>query len=435
MKKGIFFLAFAFLATFNSVAQLQIQGEFRPRFEYRRGYRNIIAENQEDAIFISQRTRLSLYYSLPKVSFGLSIQDVRIWGDETSYSSSGVFGDNASMDLNEAWINIALYSHGNLKLGRQYWTYEDERLVSVRNWNQSQVKYDAILFQHKAKKLNFDVGLSWNNSAENISGNDYPTDRMKTLNFAYLKGPVAGWADLSAMVLVSGFTRTDSTPDLNLQATYAGYANFKTGDLKASLSGFYQNGRSRAGKITNAFMFSIKGDYRLNKVTLGAGIDYLSGNDAARDEISYQEKEHSFDLLYGARHKYYGHLDYFSSLQKATGSGGLVDIFLKFSWKFTKKASLNADLHHFSLQNNVKDLSYEGTGTQYLDKKLGPEADLNISWDILDCINLKAGYSVMFPGESMIILQGMEPGQIKNPQWIWVMVAAKPDFLNTGSRE
>lgn len=415
-------------------SQLEIQGELRPRAEYRSGYKNILTQNQEDAFFISQRTRLSLYYSLPKIRFGFSIQDVRVWGDEGLYSSTGIFGDDASLDLNEAWMEINLYRHGSLKIGRQFWKYEDERILSPRSWNQSQVKYDALTFRHASNGLRFDLGLSWNSMKENVSGNEYPCDKMKTINFAYFSKEVIPWLSMSGLAILSGFTQTDSTSGLNMLATYFGYIHIEKADLTALLSGSYQHGNSRDGKETRAWMFSARAEYALSNVSVGAGIDCLSGNDGSRQDPSYTQCEHSYDILYGARHKYYGHMDFFSSLQKATGSGGLVDAFFKFTWIFLPKASFNTDFHYFSLQNHVKVQDYSGTGDQYYRKPLGPEADIHFSWDILDILNLKAGYSIMFPTETMSGLQGIEESRAKTPQWAWVMITARPMLLGTSKK-
>jgi hypothetical protein len=430
MKRFLTLITLVSIPTIMVFGQLMIQAELRPRAEYRRGYRNIMATNQEDAFFVSQRSRINLYYSLPKISFGFSIQDVRVWGDEGVYTSTGVFGDNAALDLNEAWMSIILYPKGSLSIGRQFWSYEDERILSPRGWNQSQIKYNAITFKHNSASIRFDLGLSWNSSAEAITGNEYPADKMKTMNFIYLKKDILPWFSLSGMAILSGFTETDSTQALNLSATYFGYINIRHERLKATVSGSYQHGESRKGKETSAYMLSLRADYQFGKVRLGAGADYLSGNDAADKSQSYRTKEHSYDILYGARHRYYGHLDFFSSLQHATRSGGLSDIILAVSWQFVPKATLNADFHYFSLQNHVVDDSYTGTGEQYFKKGLGPEADLNLSWDILSFLNLKAGYSVMLPTATMVSLQGMQEGAAKTPQWVWMMITAKPVLLD-----
>lgn len=434
MKRLLF--AFMLLWVFipASLSQLVVEGELRPRFEYRRGYKNILAENQDDALFVSQRTRLGLKYTLPKVSFGISFQDARIWGDEGLVTSTGVFGSESSIDLNEAWFKINLYEYGHLTIGRQYWYYDDERLIARRNWNQSSMKYDGVLFQHHDKNISFDAGLSWNNNIERIFGNEFPSDRMKTLNFMALKKPVNDWFTFSAIAILSGFTQSDTTSALNLMGTYGVYTYFKKDDFKAVLNGYYQNGRSREGISASAYFFSINADYHIDNVTFSVGTDYLSGHDASRLDSAYQAKEHVFDILYGTRHKYFGNLDFFNAPKKSTRSGGLVDIFAKVSWDIHPVLTINMDLHYLSLQNNVIDDNYAGAGTQFLKKGLGPEVDLNFSWDILDFLILQGGYSVMFPSSSMIALQGMGSGSTKNPQWIWVMLTVKPVFYNSENR-
>ena len=63
------------------------------------------------------------------------------------------------------------------------------------------------------------------------------------------------------------------------------------------------------------------------------------------------------------------------TMQKATSSAGLADIFLRFSWGCFESAKLNTDLHYFWLQNNAIDPSYAGPDLRYYNKALGPEVD------------------------------------------------------------
>ena len=83
-------------------AQLIIKGEFRPRFHYCKGYKNLWIDTLEPAFFISQRTRLSLFYEKEKFASKIVLQDVRVWGDESKAGSTGTFGDDASTDIHEA---------------------------------------------------------------------------------------------------------------------------------------------------------------------------------------------------------------------------------------------------------------------------------------------------------------------------------------------
>jgi len=428
MKKVLICLALALLIISQTKGQFTMKGEFRPRFEYRGGYSEILTKDEKPVLTVSQRSRLSAYYQTGILSFGFGIQDVRIWGDDDMYSSTGVTGSKSSIDLNEAWLGIKPYQNGLIKIGRQYWIYEDERLLSSRGWNQSEIKYDAVLFQHIQDKLQFDVGLSWNNLSEKYYNDEYTTGKMKSLNFIYLKKGITDWLYVSAMALVSGFNATDTTTEINWQGTYGGYLGVKKGGLSALASGFYQNGKNRKGLNTSAYMFTISGDYLIKKVfSVGAGIDYLSGNDWLSNDSDYQEKAHSFDILYGVRHRVFGHLDLFNNLPKSTGDGGIMDIFLRLKYNPVTNTTLGADFHFFSLQNNVIDKTTENV--TYLSKGLGQELDLNISWDINKILNLKGGYSFYLVTDSMEKLQGIEPGNSRFPTWVWVMITAKPVFL------
>jgi hypothetical protein len=417
----------------QSFSQFTLNAEFRPRFEYRGGYGEILAENENPVFFVSQRSRLSAYYKTGIYLFGFGVHDIMIWGDEDIYSSTGVFGSKASIDLNEAWFGIRPYVEGNIKIGRQYWAYEDERLLSTRGWNQSEIKYDAFLFQHAEENVKFDVGLSWNNDVDRNFGNEYPTRKMKSMNFVYLRKDFNKWLHATVMVLASGFTATDSTTDINWQGTYVAYLGVKKGHLNTLASGFYQNGKNRKGLSTNAYMFSLTGDYLIKeKYSIGAGIDYLSGHNQQSSDSGYLEKAHAFDIFYGARHGVFGHMDLFNNLPKSTDNGGLVDIFLKLKWILVPSTRISADFHLFSLQNNVVDKTSEGLA--YLPKGLGQEIDLNFSWDISKIFNVKGGYSFFLLTDSMEKLQGIEPGTSRFPTWVWLMIAAKPVFLDTSQK-
>lgn len=433
MKRILLFCTVLLLFISQSYGQFTLKAEFRPRFEYRGGYGKILDEDEKPIGFVSQRSRLSAYYQTGILSFGFGIQDVMVWGDEDLYSSTGVFGSKSSIDLNEAWVGIKPYNKGLIKIGRQYWAYEDQRLLSNRGWNQSEIKYDALLLQHAEEKLKLDVGLSWNNDIDRNFGNEYPTGKMKSMNFIYVRQDFNDWLHATVMVLASGFSATDTTPDINWQGTYAGYLGVKKGSFNALASGFYQNGKSRKGLSTSAYMFALSGDYLIkDKYSVGAGIDYLSGYDQQSTDSSYLEKAHAFDIFYGNRHSVFGHMDLFNNLPKSTDNGGLVDIFVKLKWIPVKSTTIAADFHFFNLQNNVLDKTSEDIS--YLSKVLGQELDLNFSWDINKIFNIKGGYSFFLITDSMEKLQGIEPGNSRFPSWVWIMVTAKPIFLDTSQK-
>jgi hypothetical protein len=433
-RKSIIWLFFGVVACSPVSAQLVMQAEIRPRGEVRLGYQQLPELDDHAAYFISQRTRLTLNYTHKILSLGFSIQDVRIWGDETIYTSTGIVGDNGTFDLNEAWIGLQIYPSGFLKIGRQYWLYEDERIFSVRNWNQYQVKYDAVLLQHKTDRFRLDVGLSYNASAESVAGNPYPDDKMRTINFIYFQKPVNNWMNFSLSAIATGFMRDDTSEVMFIQGTYAGYLNVKREKFTGIASLFYQNGNSRYKTTSSAYMFSVKGDYKFGKFSLGGGLDYISGQDDSRTDAGYQEKDHFFDILYGVRHRYYGHMDLFNNMRKVTAQGGLVNPFINLKYNINKKTSVYADIHHFWLQATIEDPTAEEPGN-YLEKALGPEFDLGVNWSINEFINLKGGYSMFFPTETMNILESNERGNDMPGAWTWLMLTVNPVLLDTGKKK
>lgn len=80
--------------------------------------------------------------------------------------------------------------------------------------------------------------------------------------------------------------------------------------------------------------------------------------------------------------------------------------------------------------NNAKNADAD-----YTENDLAPEVDLNISWDIKKFINLKGGYSMMFPPCTMDLLQGNDPEKSLNASWVWIMVTATPVIYDSSKKK
>jgi len=428
MKSGIgfksFFTALLLMSgmTFQLLAGFDISAEIRPRFEYRHGYGALPPEGAIPTIGMSQRSRIIFNYDTEKIKYGLSLQDVRVWGDETLYSATGVFGDNASLDLKEAWIQLVINKYSSVKIGRQALKYDDERLISIRDWNQTGISYDAILYQYLNKNWRVDFGLSLNNQLDGQYGNFYPAGKLKTLNFLYVKNQISPELYLSFLTIGSGFTANDTTEVIYMRGTYGLYASYKVQRFFFAGSGFFQNGKNKKGKDVSAYFFSIDGGIYLQKFTIAGGIHHLSGQDGTKLDQAYQSKDHLFDILYGVRHRYYGLMDNFSNIPKSTGNGGLIDFFGRVDYKYHGNNYLRLDYHWFYLQNKVADPRYIETKVIQLPKNLGTEVDLAVDQRIYSGVNLKLGYSMMFATESREILSGIEPGKSEFSHWAWMML-------------
>jgi hypothetical protein len=171
----------------------------------------------------------------------------------------------------------------------------------------------------------------------------------------------------------------------------------------------------------NAYCFSIFAKQTIfqKKASIGIGLDYLSGDDEATLDNSYQNTNHRFDILYGRRHGWYGYLDYFST----TPEQGLQDYMIKTEYNFTKKIRLQADYHYFMLAENKFDLENH---VVQLNKNLGHEFDFTLKWKITEEASLQAGYSFYLMTNSFRQLKGVYNENLRVPQFTYIIITVIP---------
>lgn len=412
-KRGILvvLLVFARLAIF---AQFQISAEFRPRAEMRSGYKMLKADTLDAAWIVSQRTRLIADFKKSFYSFRVSIQDVRLWGDETIVSSTGVFGDEASLDLNEAWMELKFLKYSSLKIGRQYFAYDDYRLLWHRNWNQHSLSYDALLYRFDHPFLTADLGFSWNNTMDLLYENFFPANRIKSLNFLHLS---KSWNDhfrSNILIMLTGYEKSDTSNIINFRNTFGAYLDYEKGILSLDGSLYRQNGKNTAGFDVDAWCISANARVDLGIVEARIGGVVLSGNDAYAGGT-----DHLFDVFYGARHRYYGYMDYFSNIPKSTRKAGLEDYFAGLDVHLSQKLKMAVDYHYFRLANSI---ILNGVKMK---RDLASEIDLTCKWGLYSDISLQVGYSIMLPEATLEKLQGFDEGESSFSSWAWMMLSAK----------
>ena len=203
MKKNLlrkFALALFFIVFFSgaSHSQFSLTGQLRTRTEIRDGLGNLALIDAKPAAFTSQRTRLSFGYKWDKVNMGVSVQDVRVWGQDASSISNS---DGARLAIHEAWAEIVFANVADtsfkfkalqnlsLKIGRQELVYDDVRLLGNLDWLQQGRRFDAVLLkaQHKGWALDIGGGFNQNNDAFGTNGTYYvggnvPSSALSTKN-------------------------------------------------------------------------------------------------------------------------------------------------------------------------------------------------------------------------------------------------------------
>ena len=424
MKKLHFFIGFVCLISNYTIAQFTIDGEFRPRTEYRHGYGNLIPEDTDAGFGISTRARVNFGYADESYKVYLSLQDVMTWGENRQLLPTDA---NNSFAVFEAWGELTLGEGFLAKIGRQTLDYDDQRILGSVGWAQQARNHDAALLKYKKDNFLLDVGVAFNQDKADLSGfssvgTAYSTTGFfsyKTMQYVYLK---KSWEAFSGSLLVlnNGFQeyKNDAiTPDgTSSLLTFGTHLSYKKGKLGLESNLFLQTGQ-RQGEVDvkGAYLASLDASFKTsNKVTLGAGVEIISGNDGDAGETG------AFFPLYGTNHKFNGFMDYFYVGNHAN-SIGLLDMHISAKFQLNETSSFM-----------VKALNFRGEQELVSgEKSLGTEIDLVFAKKFKG-YGLAIGYSQMFANDGMYELKGItEDAAAGSQNWAWAMLTIKPKFLNT----
>jgi hypothetical protein len=170
-----FCLMICFLNVFNAKAQITLTGQLRTRTEVRNGLGNLVLKGSKAAAFTSQRTRLTFGYKWDRLTFGVSVQDVRVWGQDASTISNA---DGNKLMLHEGWADLMLANKADttfkfkaidllsVKIGRQELIYDDVRLLGNLDWLQQARRHDMALLKAVHHGWQVDVGYAYNQNSD-----------------------------------------------------------------------------------------------------------------------------------------------------------------------------------------------------------------------------------------------------------------------------
>lgn len=412
--KKLTFLFFLFLIA-NVKAQLTVDAELRPRFEYRHGFKTLFPDNENPAAFVSQRTRLNANYTTEKLNFYLSLQDIRVWGDVPQLNSS----DNNGLGIHQAWGEIRLDEKFSMKLGRQEISYDDQRIFGSVGWAQQARSHDAALLRFDNEKIKLDLGFAFNQAAENVVGTTLTTpNTYKSIQYAWLH---KDWQKFQAsfLFLNNGMQFIDpinsGDNETRYSQTLGSHLIYKKGSFGINSNLYYQFGKDVANNDLSAYLIGLEGIYQPSQNwTLSLGGELQSGNDNGAPSNG---KNKAFTPFYGTNHKFNGLMDYFY-VGNHGNNIGLLDIYFKAKLAMSQKSDLAMALHNFASPSEIAPNS---------SSQLGTEVDLVYSHSIDKNIALSGGYSHLFPSEGMEVLKNNFDGNTNN--WGWVMVTIKPTLF------
>lgn len=393
----------------------KITSSYRIRSEFRQGYRTLFPDSAKHAFFTGQRARITLDYNKDKVQFFASIQDARTWGDEE------IKQDIATLQVNELWTELGLKNNLTIKLGRQELVYDDHRLLGNLDWANQTISHDAVLLKYNnpEKAMKAHLGLAYNNSGEPVLETRYPVKQYNAMGFLWLKKEIKSHHSISFLTFLQSKKSIVSAKDISYATLTLGpLYNFNNNKIKSVLGAYYQTGKTETAKKTSAFMINAYGEYKLNKTSLGIGVDYLSGD---TENTNSATETNTFNTLYATNHKFYGYMDYFLAIPADTKNRGLADIYFKTTTQLNSKTNIHIDGHSFFFPKSTTDSSI--TSTHYS----GTELDIVGEYKPNSIINLQLGYSFLIPADNM---QTVKTGNIKHfNYWAFIMLKVSPTLL------
>ena len=425
MKTAVYFmfimLAFSFKTVFG---QFSLDAELRSRAEYRHGLKSLVNEADKAAFFVSQRSRLNAAYGSTNMRFGLSVQDIRVWGDQPQL----VAVSNQLM-LHQAWGEIIFNDLVSLKIGRQELVYDDSRILGNVDWAQQARSHDIALLKFE-KKFKLHIGAAFNQQTENLLGTEYTlAGNYKTMQFVWFHKKFEQLA-MSLLFLNNGLQHTylengENAYQTVFNQTIGGRFVYTMGKTSFNAATYYTIGKDANDRKLNAYYLSAGAQYMANENwTFGTSWELLSGTSQKEMANNADYTIRSLNPFYGTNHKLNGFMDYFY-VGNHLNNVGLSDLVLNGKYSKNKLTSGLA-VHFFAAAADVFGATANATPV-VMPKSLGTEFDLTFGYQMSDEVILSAGYSQMFGTETLQLLKGGDEKAMNN--WAWVMLSFKPKLI------
>ena len=382
---------------FTLSAQLLTRGEY---------VQGAVADTSETyAAYVLARTRVYLHYQQPHLEVQIVPQHVGVWG-----TSGG-----GSFNLREAWAKGDIKGFF-AKLGRQSLSYDDERVIGLDEWSMTGVYHDALKLGYEGygHKLHM-VGAYCQNNANMRGGTVYVNGNQlyKNMEALWYHYDFKRWFAGSLLFVNTGMQSVlpDMATGMPEKKTYyqqmiGTYWRFRyepsavSGqpsdpwwiDMDASF--YYQFGRTDASLPINAWMTAVEAKAQANRwVRLNAGYFYLSGDEnytvppPGAMGLQRHTHDHSFNLLYGSKHQFYGAMDFFY-LQSFYGgySPGLQDGHIGATFTYQDMFKMQAQYHCLATTVDVQNAPT---------RLLGHELELKASYNPVKWVTISASYTFM----------------------------------------
>jgi len=366
----------AFAATLDAT-EFEFSGQVRARFE---SMDSTFVPHIETGWSLPLRVRLGVNAVVSERLRGyVQIQDARLFGEEKSTVSN-----DKNIDLHAAYGELRQpWSSGEwqVRVGRQEVAYGNERIIGTLDWNNVGRSFDALHSRMRRGAWTTDLMAARIAATGTGAGSDSDDLFLSYNRYAVPERDVAG--EFYAIY------RDDSRGIF--ETTLGEHAAGNIGRLRFDEEFAYMLGQ-RQGRDLGAFLASAQVHLRLaerGKPTLGAGVDFLSGDgDPSDDEDRYFDT----NRLFHTGHKFYGLMDV---AERLAGSAGLVDPYGVLSCSGPRQLLASATVHVFYVDQ--RQTFSPSADSSYL----GTEVDAVLGFTPVENARFELGGAVFLPGAAM----------------------------------
>jgi hypothetical protein len=402
-RRGAFpiVLLFGILFSPDLYSQLVLSGDFNLK-----GQRLVVNNDRSDTLRkrlygLNASIDLNLDYRHRRLS---TYVDLFISGAYQQFQSIKYV--NGGLNLYQGWLQYRFADWFALKGGRVELGYDDERFFEARDWSNLVSSHNILIGQFVTSDTTYraDIGFAVNNFVAASILNTAPSLNSYSYMY-YLFQHVAFLEGNSGITLLcmADANRMNLDPGMPLYTRYTGGGNvwFDLEPWNIFLTGYYQGGHITDGRKISAWYYSSYVCFQAAKrLKFMLTFEHLSGDDLS-DTNEMKTTVHGFSMLYGNKRERFGWAGLMNSGILSNISPGLDHLYVKgFVDILTGKLSMDLTWHWFALPhsfvNSVKKTQGDVNYTN-VTRKIADEFDLEIDYNPLPVLELKAQYSLVLP--------------------------------------